>query len=40
MILGGPLYKKVLGHLLEARLNREIGTTVEARELVKRVAKI
>ena len=36
----GPIYKKLLGCLLEVRLNREIRTKTEERELVKQMAKI
>jgi len=36
----GPLYKKVLGRLLEGRLNRKINTNAAAGELVKRMARI
>ena len=36
----GPIYKKILGRLLEARLNREINAKALERELVKRMAKI
>ena len=35
-----PIYKKILGRLREARLNCEISTKAEERELVKRIAKI
>ena len=36
----GPIYKKILGRLLEARLNREISAEAEEWELVKRMTKI
>ena len=36
----GPIYKKILGCLLDVRLNREISTKAEERELVKQMAKI
>ena len=36
----GLIYKKLLGCLLEVRLNREIRTKAEERELVKQMAKI
>ncbi|MGH7207422.1 MAG: hypothetical protein ACREI2_14580 [Nitrospiraceae bacterium] len=35
-----PTYRKILGRLLEARLDREISTKAEGRELAKRMAKI
>jgi tRNA nucleotidyltransferase (CCA-adding enzyme) len=36
----GPVYKKILDRLLEARLNGEAKTKADERELVKKLAKI
>jgi len=36
----GPLYKKILGRLRDARLNEEVSTKAEERALVKRIAKL
>src|SRR5439155_21883798 len=35
----GPIYKKILAHLLDARLNGEVHSASEERTLVKRMAK-
>ena len=35
----GPIYKKILAHLLDARLNGEVHSESEERTLVKRMAK-
>lgn len=35
----GPLYKKILDRLLDARLNGEVKTAAEERELLKRLAQ-
>ena len=36
----GPIYKKILDRLLEARLNGEVKTRADERELVKKLAKV
>ena len=36
----GPLYKKVLDRLLDARLNGEVKTEAEERALAKRLARL
>lgn len=36
----GPIYKTILNRLLDARLNGEVKTEAEERELVKRMVKI
>jgi len=35
----GPIYKKILDRLLEARLNGEAKTKADERELAKKLAK-
>lgn len=36
----GPIFKKILDRLLEARLNGEVKTKADERELVKKLAKV
>ena len=36
----GPIYKKILDRLLEARLNGEVKTKADERELAKKLAKV
>lgn len=36
----GPLYKKILDRLLDARLNGEVKTDADERDLVKKIAKL
>jgi tRNA nucleotidyltransferase (CCA-adding enzyme) len=36
----GPIYKKILHRLLEARLNGEVNTKADERALVKKLAKV
>ena len=36
----GPIYKKILDRLLEARLNGEVKTKADERELVRKLAKV
>ena len=36
----GPIYKKILDRLLEARLNGEVKTKTDERELAKKLAKV
>jgi tRNA nucleotidyltransferase (CCA-adding enzyme) len=36
----GPIYKQILDRLLKARLNGEVKTKADERELVKKLAKV
>ena len=36
----GPVYKKILDRLLEARLNGEVKTKADERKLVKKLAEV
>ena len=36
----GPLYKKILDRLLDARLNGEVKTDADERDLAKKIAKL
>ena len=36
----GPIYKKILAHLLDARLNGEVKSARDEREFVKKLANL
>jgi len=36
----GPIYRKILDRLLEARLNGEVKTKADERKLVKKLAEV